>query len=45
MGRPLSRQQFVGANANNNIKVHFYNGNKYNGAGLTWAYNTVTGGF
>jgi len=26
MGRPLSRQQFFGANTNHNIKVHFYNG-------------------
>ena len=26
MGRPLSRQQFFGANANHNIKVHFHNG-------------------
>lgn len=26
MGRPLSKQQFFGANANNNIKVQFYNG-------------------
>jgi GLEYA domain len=26
MGRPISHQQFFGANAGNNIKVHFYNG-------------------
>lgn len=26
MGRPLSRQQLFGANAKNNIKVHFHNG-------------------
>jgi hypothetical protein len=26
MGRPLSRQQLFGANANNNIKVQFHNG-------------------
>ena len=26
MGRPLSRQQFFGANAGNNIKVQFHNG-------------------
>jgi hypothetical protein len=26
MSRPLSKQQFFGANANHNIKVHFHNG-------------------
>jgi hypothetical protein len=27
------------------VYFHGANGNKYNGSGLTWAYNTATGGF